>query len=487
MESTRELKIGGAERGREVRGNAAGKSGEEASAITEGSISRSIWRLALPTWGAFVFLNLMSIVDMFFVGKLGPVAVASVAMGGIMIGVVIMLALGVEAGTTALVANAMGRNERERAGIVTGQGMLIALFLAAVLAGVGIPLAPAIIRTLGGEPEVVTAGASYLRVVSGGGVAILVTITLAAALRGAGDAITPCKAMIFANLVNAVLDPIFIFGMFGFPRLGVAGSAWATVIGRAVGMLLLLGMFVSSLKSAVPLRLRYLRPRWDTIGSICRIGIFASGRVMLRNIALVVLLRLTAMFGTAAVAAYGIGFRLQLLVLGPGKGFGTAAATMVGQNIGVRKPDRAERAGWIAAGTAMAVGLCITGGFWLAPQFIIRVFNTDAEVVAAGASLLRWWSASFPFLIVAFVLSLAMNGAGDSLRPMIITGIALVAVGIPLAYGLAKSWGEVQGIWVALFCAHVLAGLLSVVVFKRGAWRAVGLRQTESSVQAGLR
>ena len=449
------------------------------STIQSGGISRTIWRLALPTWGAFVLLNLMGIIDMFFVGKLGPAAVAAVTMGGIMIGIVVMLALGVAMGTTALVANAFGRDDPEDANAVTAQGLTIAVFLAAFLASICLPLAPVIIQAMGGSPEVVAEGATYLRIVAGGGIALLVQIALGAALRGAGDAITPMKAMISAIIVNMVLDPILIFGMFGFPALGVAGSAWATVIGRGVATLLMVAVLLSDGRSPLSLKVHQMAPRIDIIKRIFRIGIFASGRALLRNISRLALMRLAAMFGTPAVAAFGICFRLQMLILGPGNGFGTAAATMVGQNLGAGQPERGERSGWIAAGTAMAVGVGFTALFWGAPHLLIRVFNRDPEVVRIGVNLLRWFAGSFPLLLGGFVLGQAMTGAGDSLRPMLITGVSQVLIGLPLAGTLAARWESAEGIWVGFFVGNILMGVLSAAVFYRGKWKTVDVTPAE--------
>lgn len=455
------------------------------STIREGSISRTIWRLALPTWAAFVFLNLMGIIDMFFVGKLGAAAVAAVTMGGIMIGIVVMLALGVAMGTTALVANAFGRDAPEEADAITAQALLIAVFLAAVLAAVCLPLAPHIIRAMGGSTTVVEEGADYLRIVAGGGIALLVQISLGAALRGAGDALTPMKAMVSAILVNLVLDPIMIYGMFGFPRLEVAGSAYATVIGRGVATLMLVGALLTDGRSPLSLKLRAMRPRLDIIGRIFRIGVFASGRAMLRNISRLALMRLAAMFGTPAVAAFGICFRLQMLILGPGKGFGTAAATMVGQNLGAGQPGRGERSGWTAAGTAMLVGVGFTALFWGAPGALIRVFNTDPQVVETGVNLLRWFAGSFPFLLVGFVLGEAMTGAGDSLRPMLITGASQVLIGLPMAAALATGWNSAEGIWVGFFAGNMLMGVLSAAAFRRGRWKDMDVAPTAELPPAG--
>ncbi len=428
----------------------------------------------MPTWGTFVLLNAMGLVDMFWVGKLGADAVAAVTMGGIMIGIVVMLALGVEVGTTALVANAVGRDQRRHAGKVAAQGLLIALAMAGALAAVAVPLAPFILQGLGAAPEVVRRGTPYLRIVAGGGVTIMLQISLGAALRGAGDASTPFKAMGLANIANITSDPIFIFGLLGMPALGVAGSGWVTVLSRVLGVGLMLKVLFTRGRSAVDIRMRDMKPRFDIMQRIVRIGIFASGRAMLRNVGRLAMLRMAAVFGMGAVAAFGICFRLQLLVLGPGKGFGAAAATMVGQNLGARQPGRAEMSGWIAAGIGLFLGFLFTAGFWAAPGGIIRVFNSDPEVVRAGVPLVRWFSASFPLLVVGLVLGEAMNGAGDSLRPMLITGLAQVVLALPLAGLLAASWGSAEGIWTGLFAGNSLMGVLAAGAFYVAWWKDIG-------------
>lgn len=436
-----------------------------------GGIPPTLVRLALPTWGTFILMNAMGIVDMFWVGRLGKEAVAAVTMGGIMMGIVIMLALGLEVGSVALVANAIGRGDRRRAGVVVAQSLLIAVILAGVVAAVCIPLAPAILRVLGGRPVVVRQGATYLRIIAAGGIAIMTQVSLSAAFRGAGDAVTPMKAIAAANVVNLALDPIFIFGWLGVPAMGVAGSAWATLIGRGVAAGLMLYWLFSSHRTAMDLHWSGFRPRWEVFGGISRIGIFAAGRALLRNIARLGMLRVAAGFGTAPVAAFGVGFRLMLLVLGPGKGFGQAAAAMVGQNLAVGQDSRAIRSGWAAAGMGFGVGAVLLVLFWIAPGMLIRVFNDDPDVVRIGGPMLRWFGASFPLLVMGIVLGDAMGGAGDSFRPMIITGVSQLGVGIGLAALLAWAWGRPEGVWAGLATGNALVGALAILVFARQKWK----------------
>lgn len=447
-----------------------------ATALTEGSIPQAIVRIALPTWGAFITHDLMGIVDMFFVGKLGPAAVAAVAMSGLMFGIIMMVSQGIGAGTTALVANAIGTGNRSRAEDVVGQSLTMSTIFATGVAVVGVLLADDLLRLLGAADDVAPIGASYLRIVAGGSITMMLMMVFGAALRASGDARTPFVAMVLGNVVNAVLDPIVIFGWIGMPALGVPGSAWATLVGRTVALAMMVRVFFGGRHDHFHLHLGDLKPRPAEMRQIAGLGIFASGRMFLRSIGGLALMRLVAMFGTVPVAAYGIGMRLQMLVFGPSMGFGTAAAALVGQNVGAGKPERAEKSAWLAAGMACAVVFCVSLVYWFAGTRLVAVFNNAPTVVAVGANLLRWFSVSFVFLSLAFVLSHAMTGGGDTLLPMLIVGVALVLLGVPLAYALARLWGDVQGVWAAIACSNLVAGLLSVWGFRHGRWRAVGDR-----------
>jgi len=447
--------------------------------IVEGSIPKALWRITLPTWGAFVTHDLLGIVDMFFVGKLGKVAVAAVAMSGIIMGIIIMLGQGVTAGTTALVANALGRDDEQAAQESAGQSLVMAAFLSILVAVGGVLLAGPILRLLGASPQVVTEGVPYLRIFAISSFAMLGMMSLGATLRGAGDAVTPFKAMVLGNAVNIVLDPILIFGWLGVPALGVAGSAWATFIGRCTGLIIVLYIFFIAHNGPFRLHVADLRPHFRRIWRILRIGVFASGRMLIRNIAGLLLMRLVAGFGTTAVAAFGITMRVQMVVFGPSMGFGTAAATLIGQNLGAKKPERAEKAGWIATGIAVCISLAIMCVFWAVPARIIAIFNDDPEVISVGVGVLRWLSASFAFMTTAFVLGRAMTGAGDTLSPMLVQAFALLLVGLPLAYGLSSMLESVRGIWMGIFVANVLAGMGLAAVFRWGRWKKVGAKMAQ--------
>jgi len=444
--------------------------------LTEGSIPREIVRIAMPTWGAFVSHDLLGIVDMFFVGKLGAPAVAAVSMSGLMFGIIMMLTQGVAGGTMALVANAMGTGDRDHATAVVAQSLSMVAVLSVIVAALGIPLADSMLRLLGASETVVELGAGYLRIVAGGSATMMLMIVFGASLRAAGDARTPFLAMVLGNVVNIVLDPILIFGWLGVPELGVPGSAWATLVGRTVALAVMIRVFFGGEHEHFRLRVQDLRPHPRQMAPIASIGLFASGRMLMQNFGSLLLMRLVAGYGTLAVAAFGICMRLQMVVFGPSMGFGTAAAALVGQNVGAQRPQRAARSAWIAVGLAAAVVLCFSLAFCFGGRVLVGLFNDDPAVRDLGAGLLRWLSFSFVLLSVSFVLGNAMTGGGDTVLPMVIVGVAVILFTVPTAYWLSAKWDSVHGVWAALAGGNVLSGLLAVVAFRLGRWQRIGER-----------
>ncbi len=448
---------------------------DRSSWITQGNLPRAVWRLALPMTATMLFHSLFSLVDMFFVGKLGEHALAAVAFSGTMMGIIHMLFLGITTGCTAFVAHAVGSGDHARARRVAAQSLVLALGLSVLVAALGMPLAGALLRALGAEGAVVEAGRPYLQVMTGGAAAMGLAFTFGSALRGAGDAKTPLIVVAGANILNIALDPILIFGLLGAPRLGVAGSAWATVISRAAATAILAWIFFARGHQHFHLRIRDLKPDFGIISQLLRIGVPASAQMLIRNISALVLVWIIAPFGTASVAAYGVGMRLWFMVLMPGMGFGNAAATLVGQNVAAGRPDRGARAAWMSAGMYAAISTLVAIGYWVFASGLIRVFNDDPEVIATGAQFLRWLAPTFIFLAMSITLGRAMNGAGDTLMPLIVTFLAVMVVRIPLALGLAAHRENVDGVWIALAASTVIQGLLHMGAFKWGRWKRAGV------------
>jgi len=443
---------------------------------------REVVRLALPTWGAFIAHDLMGLVDMFFVGRLGPDAVAAVGVSGVLFGVVIMIGHGLSTGAMTLVSVAVGARKAPRGAAAVAQSLNLGLLFSLLTAAGALLLAERLMSALGAAPAVAAAGAAYLKITGVGSLPMIFSMILGSGLRGAGRVREPFRAMVIANVVNAVLDPLLIFGLWGLPRLGVAGSAAATVMGRFTGMVLMLRswgvMRGNTGTGGSRLRLRRDDFRWDRslAGEVVRIGVFASGRLLVQSVSQLVLMRIVAGFGTAAVAAFSIGLRLQMVVFAPSMGFGVAAAALVGRNVGAGDLARARRAGWTAvlcAGVVVTAFALVMGIF---SPTVISFFNRDEAVVRVGAGMLRWMSLSFPFVSAMFVLGSGMGGGGDTLSPLAAVVVSTGGIRLPGAWWLSRTGLGVSGVWAAIAASCLIGAGLAGAMFQGGRWHRTGAR-----------
>ena len=439
--------------------------------LTEGRILRAIGQLATPMLVAGVLQNLQSLIDLFWVGRLGPAAVAGVAMSGTVLMVLYPLLMGAATGTIALVARAAGAKRFDEASRAAGQSLMLALVLGGLTGIVGWLLSDKLFGLLRPPADVVAGGVAYLRVSLFGSFTVFVLFIGNSALQGAGDAVTPMWIMATANVINMVLDPFFIFGLGVLPAMGVRGAAIATVLAQAAAATLSV-FYLFSGKTPLHVRLSQWKPDLTMSWRILRIGIPGTGQMLARSLMGAVMMTLVASCGTAAVAAYGVGLRFHMLILMPGFALGGAAATMVGQNLGAGKPLRASRTAWLATGIDAAfMTLAATAMMIWAPA-LIRVFNSDAEVIRVGARYLRIVSPFYVFTAPGIVLGRALNGAGDSLTPMVITVLTLWGLQVPLAILFSRHWQPAtQGIWWAIVVATVVNGLLVAAWFQTGRWK----------------
>ncbi len=441
------------------------------SVVTEGPLLRGIGYLALPMLGSAVLQNLQSLIDLFWVGSLGPAAVAAVAMAGTILMVLFPALMGLSTGTVALVARAIGARRQEEAGWVAGQSLLLAALLGGLTGVAGWSIADHLFRLLRAGPEVVEAGRLYLRISLLGGVTGFVLFLGTAALQGAGDTMRSMYLMALANVLNIVLDPLFIFGLGPFPRMGVSGAALATVLSQTIAAAAAVRLLLSG-KSHLFIRRLTWRLDISLAWRILRIGIPGSGQMLSRSLMSVVLMSIVGSVGTAAVAAYGIGLRFHMLILMPAFALGGAAATMVGQNLGAKQPDRARRAAWLATGLDMLLMALSAGVMMLWARPMIGIFNADPEVVSIGSDYLRIVSPFYVMAALGIVLGRALNGAGDTVGPMVITIVSLWGLQVPLAVGLARLWHPAaHGIWWAITAATVANGVLTALWFETGRWR----------------
>lgn len=439
--------------------------------LTTGSIYRSIWVLALPMMIGNFLHTAFNVVDMIFIGKLGPEAIAAVSLCGMILMLIITLLVGIGIGTTAIVARHIGAKDYAKANEVALQSILLGTLVTLSITVAGYFLSETLLKLFGAETSVVQLGTVYLRITFLGSITMFILFGGAAILRGAGDAHTPMFILIFSTLINIVADPLLIFGIGPFPRLEIAGAAIASVIARGVGMFITLFILIKGY-SLIQITFKDLKLKFDVMWRIIRLAVPGSIQMGIRSVSGLILMRIVAFYGTYALAALGIGLRINMIVMMPGFGLGAAVATLVGQNLGAKQPQRAEKSAWISLGIYEVIMICTGSIFYLFAPKIISVFNTNPNVLYQGASFLHIVTLSYVFLAMAIVLQQALNGAGDTLSPMVITGIAVLGLRIPLAMVLPRLFAlSTSGIWLAVALSTALEGSVVAFWFRSGRWK----------------
>jgi putative MATE family efflux protein len=439
--------------------------------ITDGHLLKAIGWLTAPMLVGAVLQNTQSLIDLFWVGGLGSKAVAAVAMSATILMVLFPMLMGLSTGTVALVARAVGAQNFEEASEAASQSLMLAFVLGLLSGLVGWHFSDDFFRLLGASPDIIPDGSAYLKISLLGGFTVFILFIGNAALQGAGDTITPMWIMAISNILNIILAPLFIFGLGPLPRMGVEGAAVATVISQAVAAGIAVHILLSG-KARLHIRPRQWKPNLALSWRILRIGLPGSGQMFSRSLMNAVMMWIVASCGTAAVAAYGVGMRFHMIILMPLFALGGAAATMVGQNLGADKPDRARHAAWVA--TWVGIGFMVVTAviMMLFAPALIRVFNKEPDVVHIGARYLQVVSPFYIFAALGIVLGRALNGAGDSMSPMIITILSLWGLQVPLAIFLSRIWQPpTQGIWWAIATAFVVQGLLIAGWFETGRWK----------------
>jgi putative MATE family efflux protein len=439
--------------------------------LVEGRLSRSIWKLAAPMMIGGALQDLFSLVDLFFVGKLGHVEVAALSIAGTVMAILMMLVQGIAVGTIALISHFTGEKNYEMSDRVLGQTLILSVAGAGLMLLVSFLLVEPLLKLFGATGEVLVYAAEYLRINFSLSIFIFFFVGINQALRGSGDAKTPLYALIIANILNIILDPMLIMGYGPFPAMGVAGSALATVLTRGVGVLFLFGHLLFG-HSTLHLKLSCLKPQPALMGSIVSIGSFASLQVFIREISFLFLMRLVTSFGAVTLAAYGIGSRLRTFIMVPGNGFASAAAVLVGQNLGAGKPERARKAAWRIVIYYETILMPVIILFLLLAPDIVKIFNDHPEVITIGSSFLRYLAVTFPFLAFSLVFSQAMNGAGDTKTPTIINAIGQLGFRIPAAYFFALTVGlGYTGIWLGINASDIVQGIGMTFIFRAGHWK----------------
>ncbi len=439
--------------------------------LTRGRLSRAIVLLAIPMVLEMVMESVFAICDVFFVSRLGADAVATVGLTESLLTLVFSLAIGLSMGTTALVARRTGEKDPEGASVAAAQAILIGLFASVVLGAVGVLTGPAALSLLGASDQVVNLGAGYSRILLGGCGTVMLLFIINAVFRGAGDAAVAMRVLWLANLINLILDPCLIFGLGPFPELGVAGAAVATTIGRGTGVVYqfwILARGTSRIRIR-PAEIRLVPKVMKTLLRVSSGGIF---QVLVATCSWVALVRIIAIFGSTAVAGYTIAIRVVIFSILPAWGMANAAATLVGQNLGAGKPDRAERSAWLTGLYNMVFLGCIAVLFLVFGEAIIGLFSQDPGVLSIGVECLRIISYGYVFYALGMVLVQAFNGAGDTTTPSLINFFCYWLFQIPLAYWLAVSSGMgPNGVFWAIAIAETMITVAGASLFRLGRWK----------------
>jgi putative MATE family efflux protein len=438
---------------------------------TEGPIGRAVVLLAVPMVLEMAMESLFAIVDVFWVSHLGANAVATVGLTESMLTMLYAVAIGLSIGATATVARRIGERNPDAAAVAAVQAILLGVIVSAIVGVAGALSGRRLLALMGAEPAVLDSGWRFTATMFGGNATIMLLFLINAVFRGAGDAAIAMRVLWFANALNMTLGPCFIFGLGPFPALGVTGAAIATNIGRGSGVLYQLYRLTRG-PGRVVVRREHLRLDRHVMAAVLRLSGTATLQALINTTSWVGLIRILSGFGSQALAGYTIGIRIIIFALLPSFGLSNAAATMVGQNLGAGKPDRAERAVWLAGfynmwflGTVGLVFIVFAGP-------IVRGFTSDPAVIPYGVACLRTIAYGFVFYAYGMVLTQAFNGAGDTNTPTLINLFCFWLWEIPLAWLLARGlgWGP-TGVFTAVMLAFSTLAVVSALIFRRGRWK----------------
>ena len=439
--------------------------------FTQGSIGLAIFLLAVPMILEMLMESIFAIVDIFFVAKLGADAIAVVGLTESVMALIYAVAIGLSIGATATVVRRVGEKDAEGAAKSAAHVIYLGVIVSVVMSAIGIIFAPNLLSLLGAEPQVIELGTPFMRIMLGGNAVVVFLFLLNAIFRGAGDAAIAMRVLFLANLLNIILAPCFIFGFSFFPELGVTGAAVGTTIGRGCGVLFAVWYLLR--KSG---RITIHKENWKLdVGLLWKIAKLSSTAVLQLLIATAswsALVRVVAGFGSEAIAGYVIGLRVIMFVLLPAVGLSNAAATLVGQNLGAGKPERAEQSVWKAAFINAAFLGAIGLIFVFFSNAVVGIFTSEPDVLAYGTSCLHIVAYGFVFYGFGMVLETAFNGAGDTWTPTYLNFFIFWLFEIPLAYVLAYHFGfGADGVFWAITIAFSVLAVVSAMLFRRGKWK----------------
>jgi putative MATE family efflux protein len=440
--------------------------------LTEGNLSKGLLVIALPIIASNLLQSVLEVVDLYFVGRLGADAIAGVAISTTLIFVLATFVIGLVTATTAFISRHYGAEEYDQVGTIVEHSLYIGFVFSVILAIIGHFYAKDLLLLMGANETVATIGGSYLSLLFVGIFTMIELWIVVSSFQACGNSMTPMLVMVGVNIMNMILNPLFIFGFGPVPAFGVPGSALATILSRGVGLVICLYLLIRFAPHfALPKRWKI---NYGLVWRLLSVAIPNSVQSGLRSGTFLVMMTMVAAYGTAAISGYGIAERLELIALMPGFAIATATAVIVGQNLGAQKPERAEEGVKLSLLLYGAIMLLVSLGYYFFAEKILWFFDPSGASELVGASYFHAVAPFYLVMSVSIILSFAMNGAGDTRKPMYATLISMVFVQIPLAYILHLWFGfGLDGIWIAIIVGIVLQAALLWIMYREGGWKRV--------------
>lgn len=440
---------------------------------TKISLKKAIFLLAIPMILELVMESAFAVVDIYFVGRLGSSAVATVGLTETYLFLLYSVCMGLATAVTAIIARRIGEKKKDQAGISAVQSIFLGLLSSLPFAVAGIFFAKELLTLMGADEWAIQHGYRYTQWMLGGNVVIVLLFVINAIYRGAGDAAIAMRVLWVANGVNIILDPVLIFGWGPVPALGIEGAAIATNIGRAVGVMMQLWVLFKGGKH-IGAKLSDLR--WDAkvMFGIIRTALGGVGQMIVGMTSWIFIMRILAGVGSEAVAGATIALRIMMFTMMPAWGMSNAAATLVGQNLGAGNPERAESSVWKIGFYNMIFLVGVSVLYFFCNHGLMRIFTTDEKVIAIGGEWLRILSYSY-FVYGWWMVSVqAFNGAGDTKTPTLINLVFFWLIQIPLSYFLAitLNWQH-SGVFWGVFISETSVGLFTLWIFTKGRWKTM--------------
>jgi putative MATE family efflux protein len=448
-----------------------GKRGAVGRDWTEGSIIQNLWLLSWPVIVLMALYSVNLILELIWVGKLGPASIAGVGVGGFVVLLVLSVKSGLGAGERAMVARFIGAGEAAAANHIAGQCFLISAAYGALITLIGALFTGPIIGLFGLEAETAAEGILYLRIVLIGWITEAFWMTSFSVMQASGDSLTPMKIAIIIRVVNAAVCPFLVLGGWIIPRMGVSGAAITYIVATGLGMAICLWALFTG-QTRLRLTLKDFYPDPQAMWRILKVGLPVSLMGLGKAFGDLILTWLLIPFGTTALAAHNIISRIESFINTPSTGLGTGAGVLVGQNLGARQAKRASRSGWLAMGLVAGFMICCSVALLLLSETIIRFFTADPDLVKLGALFLRIATAGYLGLCIVLTMQYCIPGSGDTLAPMFITIGALWVVLLPLAYLLSRFTGlGVYGVRWAIVVGFTVGAIAYITYFWKGRWK----------------